>query len=389
MVVRFGSVRWLHRAHRHNADDPVLDGGVSTWDEDAYALRWTKIDDLPSARIHAGQAFVSAARDAARDEPRAWAEPLRECLLTLSGKTPYQVLFTYGHTLTQADGPLHDEVFARIRAVARRPDGSTAWRAVTLPDPVPTPESLALLAETIAGLRDDPLPARAGSSRAPAGEHPVLLRGEAACYTVHELLGHLLEWSPVNESRLERLGCLSPRITFEDDPTAPSYIRYMRDTEDTRPRGAVKLVDHGRVTGFLRDRAAARAGGMPTGHGRRQDYCHPPLVRMAAPRLAAGTDDLTDLGHHIVVDRIDQGRAFAERGQIELDAPRAEVNTPTMPTAAAGPTTFTVNLDHALTTGLLGVGRNTTTSVHLCRKHGQDVNVSVTAPDILVMARTH
>ncbi|MEV4222781.1 metallopeptidase TldD-related protein [Nonomuraea sp. NPDC049725] len=361
MRIDFGSIRHLHVADGDGVSPGVLGGGISRWDPGTATLV-----SAPAHELSGEPSLVAAAREAAAERLlTGWDDVLAEASAAVG--PPHRIVLTCGRTLTRSTGPLHRQDFARVRVVARLADGTAAWRAVTLPDPDVTDANRdALLAAVTA-----PFPERAARPATPAPTltgRPVLLREEAACYLAHEMLGHLFEWSEANARRVDRLGELSPLITLTDDPAGPSYVSYTRDTEDTPVSEPTALVRDGQVLGFLR---ARRSGGRPTGHGRRQDYCFPPLTRMAALRMHPGSG-VTEAS--MVVNEVVQGRMYAERGLAELDA-----------LSTAGAVRLTFRLDQVLTDGLLGVGTTTTTSVHSCGKDGQEVNVVITAPDLLVL----
>jgi TldD protein len=129
---------------------------------------------------------------------------------------------------------------------------------------------------------------------APAGEMPIVLSPGHSGVLIHEAVGHLLEadfnrkktsifWNKMGR----KVG--SELVTIYDDPTIPAYRgSYNVDDEGTIPRRTL-LIDKGVVHGWLQDRLSAGIMGRPlTGHGRRQDYSHAPLPRMANTFIARG-----------------------------------------------------------------------------------------------------
>jgi len=137
---------------------------------------------------------------------------------------------------------------------------------------------------------------------APAGEMPIVLAPGHSGVLIHEAVGHLLEadfsrkrtsvfWNKMGK----RIG--SELVTIYDDPTIPSFRgSYNIDGEGTPPRKTL-LLEKGVVRGLLQDRLSARlmGGAGLTGHGRRQDYGHWPIPRMANTYIAAGEDAPEDI----------------------------------------------------------------------------------------------
>jgi TldD protein len=129
---------------------------------------------------------------------------------------------------------------------------------------------------------------------APAGEMPIVLSPGHSGVLIHEAVGHLLEadfnrkktsifWNKMGK----RVG--SNLVTIYDDPTIPAFRgSYNVDDEGTVPRKTL-LIEKGIVRGFLQDRLSAGLMDRPlTGHGRRQDYSHAPIPRMANTYIARG-----------------------------------------------------------------------------------------------------
>jgi TldD protein len=89
----------------------------------------------------------------------------------------------------------------------------------------------------------------------------------------------------------------SELVTIYDDPTIPaSRGSYDVDDEGTPPRRTL-LIDGGVVRGLLQDKLSSRLmhDAPLTGHGRRQDYSHWPVPRMANTYIAAGGDAPEDI----------------------------------------------------------------------------------------------
>jgi TldD protein len=133
-----------------------------------------------------------------------------------------------------------------------------------------------------------------GAADAPAGEMPIILSPGHSGVLIHEAVGHLLEadfsrkktsvfWNKMGK----KVG--SDLVTIYDDPTIPAFRgSYNVDDEGTRPRRTL-LIEKGVVRGLLQDKLSAGLMGRPrTGHGRRQDYSHAPIPRMANTYIERG-----------------------------------------------------------------------------------------------------
>ena len=141
-----------------------------------------------------------------------------------------------------------------------------------------------------------------GAANAPAGEMPIVLSPGHSGVLIHEAVGHLLE-ADFNRKKTSvfwnKMGKAvgSPLVTIYDDPTIPaSRGSYNIDDEGTPPRKTL-LIEKGVVRGLLQDKLSARLmrGAELTGHGRRQDYGHWPIPRMANTFIAAGEDAPEDI----------------------------------------------------------------------------------------------
>ena len=141
-----------------------------------------------------------------------------------------------------------------------------------------------------------------GAVDAPAGEMPIVLAPGHSGVLIHEAVGHLVE-ADFNRKRTsifwnkmgKRVG--SELVTIYDDPTIPSFRgSYNIDDEGTAPRKTL-LIEKGVVRGLLQDRLSCRLmrGAVLTGHGRRQDYSHWPIPRMANTYIAGGGDAPEDI----------------------------------------------------------------------------------------------
>jgi len=234
---------------------------------------------------------------------------------------------------------------------------------------------------------------------APAGEMPIVLAPGHSGVLIHEAVGHLLEadfnrkktsifWNKMGR----RVG--SDLVTIYDDPTIPSFRgSYNIDDEGTPPRRTL-LIERGVVRGLLQDKLSSRLmGGAPlTGHGRRQDYSHWPVPRMANTYIGAGQDAPED-----ILRSVDKGFYVASLsgGQVE----------------DSGKFTFSVSLGYLIEAGRLTapvkqatlIGTNIDVLKRIdrvghdlafglqtgtCSKEGQDVPVTDGCPTLRIAKMT-
>jgi len=157
-----------------------------------------------------------------------------------------------------------------------------------------------------------------GAVDAPAGEMPIVLSPGHSGVLIHEAVGHLLEadfnrkktsifWNKMGK----KVG--SEQVTIYDDPTIPLFRgSYNIDDEGTVPYKTL-LIDKGVVRGLLQDKLSARLmNGKPTGHGRRQDFGHWPVPRMANTYIDRGEfapdEILKSVKKGFYVDRLSGGQ---------------------------------------------------------------------------------
>jgi TldD protein len=129
---------------------------------------------------------------------------------------------------------------------------------------------------------------------APAGELEVVLAPGHAGILLHEAVGHGLE-ADFNRKRTSsyagRIGevVASPLCSVVDDATLP-HARGAINVDDEGHAGRANvLIQNGVLVGYMHDRLSARHFGVePSGNGRRESFCHPPLPRMTNTALLAG-----------------------------------------------------------------------------------------------------
>ena len=121
----------------------------------------------------------------------------------------------------------------------------------------------------------------------PKGKQTVIIDPKMAGVFAHEMVGHACEGDTIaNEKSVlgDKLGRLlgSRHVSISDDPTLPGLFgSYPYDAEGTKAR-KTKLVENGRIVGFMNSReSAARLGMEPTGNSRAESAAHFPIVRMS------------------------------------------------------------------------------------------------------------
>ncbi|WP_426732831.1 TldD/PmbA family protein [Myxococcus faecalis] len=189
-----------------------------------------------------------------------------------------------------------------------------AWRCVTHPDATRLHAALPSLEAWVDTLVRE-LRETTPAVPCPDEALPVLFPpGAASACFFHEVCGHPLEGDVVARggSFLARsLGqrVAEPFVHVSDDPTdAQGALGFTWDDEGHAAR-AVPLLRGGIVTSPMLDARSARALGLePNGHGRRVDFRHPPLPRMAHTRVEPHEGDLAsllaDVGHGLLVQHL-------------------------------------------------------------------------------------
>ncbi len=130
-----------------------------------------------------------------------------------------------------------------------------------------------------------PGPSRTTSMQ-PGSRVPVVFRSGAAGSVLHELLGHLLESDLVLEGSSPFAAAASAEVTdrslsVTDDPTRWDLPgAFTADDEGVAARAA-QLVEGGRLSALLCDRAGAARLDQPPGRGRRASCSQPPTPRMS------------------------------------------------------------------------------------------------------------
>ncbi len=233
---------------------------------------------------------------------------------------------------------------------------------------------------------------------APAGEMPIVLSPGHSGVLIHEAVGHLLEadfnrkktsifWNKMGK----RVG--TEQVTIYDDPTIPSYRgSYNVDDEGTAPRKTL-LIDKGVVAGLLQDKLSARLMKRPaTGHGRRQDYSHWPIPRMANTFIDRGEYDPAEIVRSVrkglYVDSL-QGGQVEDSGKFTFSVSLAhliENGKITAPVRQA--TLIGTNIDILKRLAMVGSDLAFGMQTGTCSKEGQDVPVTDGCPTMKISRMT-
>ncbi len=233
---------------------------------------------------------------------------------------------------------------------------------------------------------------------APAGEMPIVLSPGHSGVLIHEAVGHLLEadfnrkktsvfWNKMGK----KVG--TDQVTIYDDPTIPaSRGSYNVDDEGTVPRRTL-LIDKGVVAGLLQDRLSARLMKRPlTGHGRRQDYSHWPVPRMANTYIDRGEYDpaeiLASVRKGFYVDSL-QGGQVEDSGKFTFSVSLGHLIEDGRLTAPVRQATLIgTNID--ILKRLVCVGSDLAFGLPTgtCSKEGQDVPVNDGCPTMKISRMT-
>ncbi len=233
---------------------------------------------------------------------------------------------------------------------------------------------------------------------APAGEMPIVLSPGHSGVLIHEAVGHLLE-ADFNRKRTSvfwnKMGRTvgSPLVTIYDDPTIPAFRgSYNVDDEGTAPRKTL-LIEKGVVRGLLQDRLSARLmKGTPTGHGRRQDFSHWPIPRMANSYIDAGEDPPEDIlrsvGRGLYVASLSGGQV-EDSGKFTFSVSLGyliEAGKLTAPVKQA--TLIGTNIDILKRIDRVGTDLAFGLQTGTCSKEGQDVPVTDGCPTLRIAKMT-
>jgi TldD protein len=129
---------------------------------------------------------------------------------------------------------------------------------------------------------------------APTGTMPVVVGGGFGGVLFHEMTGHGLEADHVQKGASVYAGKLGeavaqPLLTAYDDGRMPGEWGSDAIDDEGAPTQKTRLIEEGRLIGFLHDRrTAGREGVAQTGNGRRESFRHLPIPRMTNTYIAPG-----------------------------------------------------------------------------------------------------
>jgi TldD protein len=130
---------------------------------------------------------------------------------------------------------------------------------------------------------------------APAGTMPVILANGFGGVLFHEACGHGLEADAIAKGASIYAGRMGDTIAasivdaYDDGSLTNGWGSAAFDDEGV-PTQRTKVIDGGRLCGYLYDRLQARrAGAALTGNGRRQSFRHVPIPRMTTTYIAGGS----------------------------------------------------------------------------------------------------
>ncbi len=129
---------------------------------------------------------------------------------------------------------------------------------------------------------------------APTGSMPVVVGGGFGGVLFHEMTGHGLEADHVQKGASVYAGKLGetvaqPLLTAYDDGRMPGEWGSDAIDDEGAPTQRTRVIEEGRLVGFLHDRRSAeREGAAQTGNGRRESFRHLPIPRMTNTYIAPG-----------------------------------------------------------------------------------------------------
>jgi TldD protein len=129
---------------------------------------------------------------------------------------------------------------------------------------------------------------------APTGSMPVVVGGGFGGVLFHEMTGHGLEADHIHKGASVYAGKLGesvaqPHLSAYDDGRMPGEWGSDAIDDEGTPTQKTRVIEDGRLIGFLYDRqGAARDGVASTGNGRRESFRHLPLPRMTNTYIAPG-----------------------------------------------------------------------------------------------------
>ncbi len=158
------------------------------------------------------------------------------------------------------------------------------------------------------------------AKKVPAGVMPVVLSSEAGGTMIHEAVGHGLEADHAEEGFSVYSGKIGEKVASElitvvDDATLENLYGSYKIDDEGIPSQKVILIEKGILKNFLYDRYfALKYGKISNGHGRRENFRHIPLPRMANTYIEKGAHNPED-----IIKSIDKGLLIKKMGGGEVN----------------------------------------------------------------------
>jgi hypothetical protein len=235
------------------------------------------------------------------DPPRPWLEWAREMAGRL-GPAPSVIRYLGRRAaVIRSDGWVGVSSPALVR-VERSGDRPTALLAVW-----GHPQLGDWLSELL-----EPPPAKTWEP-SPGSQLPVLFTAGTAGTLMHELIGHMAESDLVANNASPLGGLVGATITAAtldifDDPTRADLAGAFDHDDEGVDAQCVRLVEGGRLQGYLCDRDGGKRFGCEPGRGRRAGWDRPPVTRQSNLVIAPGKylpeEIEADLDQALVVTRI-------------------------------------------------------------------------------------
>jgi TldD protein len=229
--------------------------------------------------------------------------------------------------------------------------------------------------------------------RAPAGQMPVVISGEAGGTMIHEACGHGLEADLVQKNLSVYAGrkgeqVASELVTVIDDGTMPGKYGSFRFDDEGNPAQRTVLIEQGVLCNFMYDQLTAKKDAAePTGNGRRESFRSRPIPRMSTTYLAPGEHSpeeiIKDTKKGLFVRRMGGGQVNTTTGDFVfevLEGYLIEDGKVSVPVRGA---TLTGNGPEVLRK-IDRVGNDLGFSIGTCGKDGQGVPVSDAQPTIRI-----
>jgi len=228
---------------------------------------------------------------------------------------------------------------------------------------------------------------------APAGSFTVVISSKAGGTMIHEAVGHGLEADLANQGLSVYSGKIGQKVASElitvvDDGYMKGMYGSSGYDDEGTPTGKNVLIENGILKGYMYDIVEAmKAGGFPTGNGRRQSYMHVPMPRMTNTYIAPGKTEpqqiIEDTKEGILVVKMGGGQVNTVNGDFVFEVSEAymiENGKVTEPIRGAS----LIGNGPKILEEIDAVGSDVDFSIGTCGKDGQGVPVSDGLPTIRI-----